>query len=107
MLYWLALISIITGRNEVLAKVIFSQASVILLTGGGVVSNFSGGGSPTFPRGGVVSNFSGGLQFSGGGGSPEYGQRSAGTHPTGMHSCYINLLQHRENTNFYILINLF
>ena len=21
---------------------------------------------------------------------PEYGQRSAGTHPTGMHSCYIN-----------------
>ena len=30
-----------------------------------------------------------GLQFFGGGVSktPEYGQRSAGTHPTGMHSC--------------------
>ena len=58
------------------------------------VSNFSGvsnfGGSPIFG----VSNFSGGLQFFGGppifrGGAlqPEYGQRSAGTHPTGMHSC--------------------
>ena len=61
---------------------------------GGGVSNFSGG-SPIF--GGVsnwggclqffwggFSNFSGGLQFFGGG---VYGQRSAGTHPTGMHSC--------------------
>ena len=45
----------------------------------GGVSIFFGGGSPIF-RGGV-SNFPGG-------GSPsEYGQRSAGTHPTGMHSC--------------------
>ena len=79
---------IITGRNEVLAKVIFSQASVCPQGGGGLgipaclagqsqgglqffggVSNFPGGGG----RG--VSNFS------------EYGQRSAGTHPTGMHSC--------------------
>ena len=46
--------SIITGRNEVLAKVIFSQASVILLTGGGLVP-----GGLQFFRGG-------GLQFSGG-----------------------------------------
>ena len=60
-------LSLITGRNEVLAKVIFSEACVILSTGGGVVS------APNF-RGGC-------LQFS------EYGQRSAGTHPTGMHSC--------------------
>ena len=98
----------VTGLNEVLAKVIFSQASVIhsVHSGGGVppnfwgVSKFSGG---CLVRGGVwsrgVSNFSGGmclqffgrgsLQIFGGGGSPpEYGQRSAGTHPTGMHSCY-------------------
>ena len=46
--------------------------------GGGVPApNFRGGvPAPNF-RGGV-----GGLQFS------EYGQRSAGTHPTGMHSCF-------------------
>ena len=61
--------TLFTGRNEVLAKVIFLQASVFLQGGGG-----SG------PRGG--------LKFSGGGAGlqPEYGQRSAGTHPTGMHS---------------------
>ena len=48
-----------------------------------------GGGFLQILEGGLqilegVSNFSGGgsLQFS------EYGQRSAGTHPTGMHSCY-------------------
>ena len=74
-----------------------------------MVSNFSGGVSPIFQGGcglqffggrgcGLqffgrgVSNFSGGLQFGGvspifRGGSLEYGQRSAGTHPTGMHSC--------------------
>ena len=75
------------------------------------VSNFSGGvwslggggrgrGSPIFQGvlqffGGVspifwgVSNFSGGLQFLRGAVSnfSEYGQRSAGAHPTGMHSC--------------------
>ena len=77
---------LVTGRNEVLAKVIFSQACVILSTGGG--SGYSSmpcksvlggvwsqggsgpgglvpGRSPIF--GGVwsqgVSNFSGGLQF--------------------------------------------
>ena len=46
------------------------------------VSNF--GGSPNF-FGGVSLIFLGGLQFFLGGG---YGQRSAGTHPTGMHSCH-------------------
>ena len=55
------------------------------------------GGSPFF-RGGVSSpgglqiiggspNFRGVSRFSGEGLIPEYGQRSAGTHPTGMHSC--------------------
>ena len=72
---------LITGRNEVLAKVIFSQACVILFTGGvsgpgGVPPIFRG--SPIFRGGGVSTGF-----------SPEYGQRSAGTHPTGMHSCFI------------------
>ena len=98
-----------TGRNEVLAKVIFLHLSVILFTGGALdfalifrggaldfalifgggcsrfCSNFSGG-APDFAlifRGGGSSKFSGG----GGGFPPEYGQRSAGTHPTGMHSC--------------------
>ena len=68
--------------------------------GQGVVSNFSGGvsnfsGGLQFFFGGEwvsnflgVSNFSGGLQFFGG--SLEYGQRSAGTYPTGMHSCFLN-----------------
>ena len=51
------------------------------------MSGPGGGRSPIF-RG--VSYFFGGgsSNFSEGGGSPpEYGQRSAGTHPTGMHSC--------------------
>ena len=42
----------ITGRNEVLAKVMFLQASVILSRGGGVLQ---------FSRGVVCSNFSGGV----------------------------------------------
>ena len=75
---------IIIGRNEVLAKVIFSQACVMnsVHTGGGCllqIFGFSGGGvsAPNF-RGGLVPG--GCLQFS------EYGQRSAGMHPTGMRS---------------------
>ena len=53
------------------------------LVPGGRVSGL--GGSPIF-RG------KGGLQFFGGGSPPEYGQRSAGTHPTGMHSCLWKVL---------------
>ena len=103
---------LITGRNEVFAKVIFLHLSVIHSVHGGGVGYPSmpcrsvPRGSPIF-RGGV-SNFSGGgvSNFLGGGGwgdfflisaffgdtppprdHPECGQRSAGTHPTGMHSC--------------------
>ena len=68
---------IFTGRNEVLAKVIILHLSVIhsVHRGGGCLLQIFGGG-------GVCSKFSGGvLQFS------EYSHRSAGTHPTGMHSC--------------------
>ena len=101
---------IITGRNEVLAKVIFSEACVILSTGGGCLLQMFGGGVcllQMFGWGGVCSKFGGGLlqifegvggwglggcllQIFGGRGClqfSEYGQRSAGTHPTGMHSC--------------------
>ena len=59
---------------------------------GGVPPNFRGGGflqifgGVSF-FGGVPPNFWGGCLFLGGGSPPEYGQRSAGTHPTGMHSC--------------------
>ena len=74
---------LITGRNEVLAKVMFLHVSVILLTGG--VSAWRGG---CLPGGGGVCLEGGFLQILGGGSPPEYGQRSAGTHPTGMHSCY-------------------
>ena len=126
--YWNA---IFTGRNEVLAKVIFSEACVILSTGGCLVpggclqfsegvsgpggclvlggvwsQGVSGPGGMSGPRGclqffgggrsgprGVSTIFRGGGVWSGGvwsrGGvyPPEYGQRSAGTHPTGMNSC--------------------
>ena len=108
--------NLITGRNEVLAEVMFLHVSVILLTGGclpggGVPPNFQGGllqifgggvsawrgvppnfwGRGCLPGGGVPPNFRwrGSSKFFWGGGSPlEYGQRSAGTHPTGMHSCF-------------------
>ena len=49
---------------------------------GGVCSKFWGGVCSKFSGGVSAPNFWGGcLQFS------EYGQCSAGTHPTGMHSC--------------------
>ena len=84
-----------------MAKVIFSQASVIhSVHRGGCAPDIAliVGGAPDFAPifggdiflGGVIlggsSKFSGGV-FLGGGSPPEYGQRSAGTHPTGMHSC--------------------
>ena len=56
---------VITGRNEVVAKVIFLHLSVILFTGGDGVSEAD------TPREQTLA----------------YGQRAAGMHPTGMHSC--------------------
>ena len=50
---------------------------------GGGCLQFWGGGSNL----GGCPNFWGVSNFFGGGGLPEYGQRSAGTHPTGMHFC--------------------
>ena len=62
--------------------------------GGGFLQFFGGvppilGGFLQFFRGGVPPIFRG-VCYSGtppGQQTPEYGQRSAGTHPTGMHSC--------------------
>ena len=57
-------------------KVIFSQACVILFTGGGPGSggayNFSGGGVSNFSGGTGWSPIFGGLQFFGGGGVPNF-----------------------------------
>ena len=82
-----------------------------IFRGGGGVPPIFRGGSSNFSggvwSGGFLQFFGGFLQFFGGGGSsnfsggvccsgtppgqqtPEYGQLSAGTHPTGMHSCCI------------------
>ena len=58
------------------------------------VSDFSGGlqlffdGGGVWSRGGVSNFFGGEVSGPGGGSLLEYGQCLAGTHPTGMHSCY-------------------
>ena len=78
---------------------------------GGGLSNFSGGvlqifwgGSPNF-FGGEFSKILGSLQFFWGS-PPEYGQRSAGTHPTGRHSCFI-LRQKSTSTHHSFYLNSF
>ena len=71
--------SFFTGRNEVVAKVMFLLVSVILLTGGGGVSE----ADPL-----LGSRHPPGLSTPPKKQTPAYGQRAAGTHPTGMHSCF-------------------
>ena len=79
----------ITGQGN-----IFTSVCQEFCSQGGVsglvpaeVSNFSDGGFLQIFGGGGSSKYSGGPPIFGGGGSPpEYVQRSAGTHPTGMHS---------------------
>ena len=76
---------------------------MILFKGGGLVpgvSNFSG----DLQFFGGVSNFSEGppilwgvSNFFGGWGLPEYGQRSASKHPTGMHSCHHGVSHFRRS----------
>ena len=78
---------LVTGRNEVLTKVIFSQACVILSTGGGGV--WSRGGSPNFQGG--SSKFSGGVPPNFGGGSSKI---SGGVSPNfrgGLHRKTVNV----------------
>ena len=110
-------IAFVTGRNEVLAKVIFLHRFVILFTGGGygvwqgeppqawrttprtrpphgmetpqawrtpppAWRPPRGHGEPPWTRPPLCMETPPGEQ------TPAYGLRSAGTHPTGMHSCY-------------------
>ena len=101
----------ITGRNEVVAKVMFLHVCVILFTG-----RVSGQGEPPragrAPRAGRPPLRQGEPPWVGrppwagrtpragrtppgtrppppGKQTPAYGLRAAGMHPTGMHSCYI------------------
>ena len=84
----------ITGRNEVVAKVIFLQVSVCL--GGGRVSASAHAGMP-YPPGWRNPPLHGEPPLDGGTPpdgdpppgkqTPAYGLRAAGTHPSGMHSC--------------------
>ena len=80
---------LVTGRNEVVAKVIFLHLFVILFTGG-----FSSRENPpcqgepplpgrTPPRQGEPPRSRHPPRKQ----TPAYGLRAAGTHPTGMHSC--------------------
>ena len=78
-------------------KVTFSQASVILLTGGGGLPQCMLGyppreqtpppGSRHQPTHSPESRHPPGAEHAG-----RYGQRAGGTHPTGMQSCYFLLL---------------
>ena len=102
---------VFTGRNEVVAKVIFLHLSVILFTGGGSASMHAGIPPPhradTPPRSRHPpprSRHPPGAdtplppprswppreQTPPGKQTPAYGLRAVGTHPTGMHSCFPN-----------------
>ena len=100
---------VITGRNEVVAKVMFLHVSVILFTGG--VSRQgepppAGGRTPPGPGRppldqadppgqGEPSRLEGDPPGQGEPPrkqTPEYGLRATGTHPTGMHSYLLSTL---------------
>ena len=119
---------IITGRNEVVAKVMFLHVSVILFTGGGV----SRQGEPPAPRQGEPpqpgrpppdqadppsrenppdqADPPNQADPPGPGRPPpdqapspgkqtsEYGLRAAGTHPTRMHSCFFYRIGKKRNS---------
>ena len=74
-------IYIFTGRNEVVAKVMFLHVCVILFTGGGGLRAGRTPPEQTPPSPPAGRPPPSGKQ------TPAYGQRAAGTHPTGMHSC--------------------
>ena len=97
--------SIVTGRNEVVAKVIFLHLLVILFTGGG--SALVHAGIPPRSRPPLGANTPLGADTPPeadpppGKQTPAYGLRAAGTHPTGMHSCILNC----ENSTKLILLS--
>ena len=86
---------IFTGRNEVLAKVIFLHLFVILFKGRSGKENPLDMENPPLawrpPPGMENPPRHGGTPLAWrtppGKQTPAYGLRSAGTHPTGMHSC--------------------
>ena len=97
--------TIFTGRNEVVAKVIFLHVCVILSTGGGSASVHAGIPPPwsrpnpqsrhlpeQTPRREQTPPWSRPPPPPPRKQTPAYGQRAAGTHPTGMHSCNIYFL---------------
>ena len=116
----------ITGRNEVVAKVMFLHVSVILLTGG--VSGEHPPPDQADPREGEPPPDQGGTppppgtrQTPPAGRTPPpagtgrtspspgkktaaYGQWAAGTHPTGMHSCIWFFLTQRIDCTMTILL---
>ena len=76
----------ITGRNEVVAKVIFLHLPVILFTGGVLPQCMLGyppGSRPPWDQTPQEQT----PPPNPGKQTPAYGLRAAGTHPTGMHSC--------------------
>ena len=96
--------SIVTGRNEVVAKVIFLHLLVILFTGGG--SALVHAGIPPPEQTPAGSKHPPGSRHPPeadppGKQTPAYGLRAAGTHPTGMHSCILNC----ENSTKLILLS--
>ena len=72
---------LVTARNEVWGKVIFSQACLIQFTGGGLPQCMLGY-HPQTRRSPPRSPPPPAAEHAG-----RYGQRTGGTHPTGMQSC--------------------
>ena len=90
-----SLIPLITGRNEVVAKVMFLHVSVIMSTGG-----FSRQGEPPPGRENPPPGWENlpGWENPPGSRLQNYGLRAAGTHPTGMHSCFsAAFIQNKHN----------
>ena len=75
---------IFTGRNEVVAKVMFLLVSVIVFTGGVSTSVHAGIPARTPHTASPGKHASPPPEEQ----TPAYGQWAAGTHPTGMRSCY-------------------
>ena len=97
---------IVTGRNEVLAKVIFSQASVIHSVHRGGSSKFSGVGVSFF--GGVPPNFQGGVFFLGG--PPIFGGGvflGGNTYSTGIRSTFGRYASYWNAFLFHIAVLLY
>ena len=86
----LGITELFTGRNEVVAKVMFLHVCVILFTGGGLQAGRTPrqeGGPPRTRQTTPGRNPPRTRQTPPGKQTPEYGLRAASTHPTGMHSC--------------------